>query len=133
MKKVKHEIKIGDESITVEVIGDEKDGTTRLDADDLVRAQRELGLTIILRHKDPKDLMPAHFNFLVNVSGLRGKDLARYLKVEPGNISQWRREKGISAVAWQAFRMLFFDLFTNGRVTNRILLSNVEDRPEDAA
>ena len=133
MKKVKHEIKIGDEAVTVEVIGNEKDGATQLDADDLVRAQREVGLAMILRHKDTKDLMPAHFNFLVNVSGLRGKDLAQYLKVEPGNISQWRREKGISAVAWQAFRMLFFDLFTNGRVTNRILLSNIEDRPEDAA
>lgn len=132
MKKIKHKIHIGDDVIVVDVLGSKKQGEIHFDSDDLIRAQREVGLTLVMQNKDTKELTPAHFNFLVNVSGLRGRELASYLKVEPGNISQWRREKGISAVAWQAFRIFFFDLFTNGKVTNKVLLSNRDD-PKDVA
>jgi hypothetical protein len=129
---LEHVIRIDSEEFKVSVLGTKAgDGSVSLDGGDLLRAQREVGLELILRYKDARTLKPAYFNFLVSISGLRGKELAEYLQVEPSNISQWRREKGISAVAWQAFRMLFFDLFKNGKVTNEILLSN-RAKPEVA-
>lgn len=134
MKKIKHDIHIGDEIFVVTVLGERQEGGgVRLDGDDLLRAQREVGLAMVMSYKEPKRLTPAHFNFLVSITGLRGKELARYLQVEPSNISQWRREKGISAVAWQAFRVFFFDLFTNGKITNEVLLSNLDEPKSDDA
>jgi hypothetical protein len=51
-------------------------------------------------------------------------EIASFIEIEPASISQWRRNKGISKAAWQAFRVFFYDLFSNGSVTNPIFVGN---------
>jgi hypothetical protein len=55
---------------------------------------------------------------------MTNSEVASYIGIEPATISQWRRHKGISKAAWQAFRVFFYDLFSNGTVTNPIFLGN---------
>ena len=55
---------------------------------------------------------------------MTNSEMAQYIYVDPASISQWRRKKGISATAWQTFRLFFFDLFSNGHITNEIFISN---------
>lgn len=100
-----------------------------LDLDKAHEAYKKIALKIIAEQPLPeKELRHEYFNFFCNISALRGKELAAYLNVQPGQISQWRRnkEKDISPISWLPIRIFFADLFENGRVTNKALISNYE-------
>ena len=95
-----------------------------MDGDDFLRAQLELGKKLVKEIQDPSAVSSEMFNYLVDISGMTNSEMAQYIYVDPASISQWRRKKGISATAWQTFRLFFFDLFSNGHITNEIFISN---------
>ena len=56
---------------------------------------------------DANKLTCEMFNFFVDISGLSNSELAAFVGIEQSNLSQWRRNKGISNAAWHhPFRQL---------------------------
>ena len=125
MSAINYRIKIGEKNyeIAVEVKSQEV-GKFVLDGEDFLRAQLELGKKLVKELQDPSAVNSEIFNFLVDISGMTNSEMAQYICVDPASISQWRRKKGISSTAWQTFRLFFFDLFSNGHITNEIFISN---------
>ena len=125
MKKVKYKIKIGSTEHTVLVEAEEENNETIVfDGEDFIRAQRQLAKQIVYDTQNADDLTPEIFNYLVDITGFTNSEIAKYMTIDPASISQWRRKKGISGVAWQAFRLFFNDLFLNGHITNEIFIAN---------
>lgn len=125
MNKINYKIKIGEKEYDVSVAVEEqsKDSLV-LNGEDFLRAQWELGKRLVKETYDSENLTPDIFNFLIEISGMTNTEIAQYIKVDPASISQWRRKKGISVTAWQTFRVFFYDLFSNGHITNEIFLLN---------
>ena len=125
MSTINYRIKIGEKEYEIPVeVASQQEGKLLLDGDDFLRAQWELGKKLVKEIQDPSEVNFELFNFLVDISGMTNSEVAQYICVDPASISQWRRKKGISATAWQTFRLFFFDLFSNGHVTNEIFISN---------
>ena len=125
MSTINYRIKIGEKDYEIPVeVESQKEGKFVLDGDDFLRAQLELGKKLVKEIQDPSAVSSEIFNYLVDISGMTNSEMAQYIYVDPASISQWRRKKGISATAWQTFRLFFFDLFSNGHITNEIFISN---------
>ena len=125
MSTINYRIKIGEKDYEIPVeVESQKEGKFVLDGDDFLRAQLELGKKLVKEIQDPSAVSSEMFNYLVDISGMTNSEMAQYIYVDPASISQWRRKKGISATAWQTFRLFFFDLFSNGHITNEIFISN---------
>jgi hypothetical protein len=125
MSKIEYSFRIGKKVYSVQLDAQARDdGTTVFCADDLLREQWRLGKSFVEERNDSEDVSCELFNFLVDISGMTNSEVASYIGIEPATISQWRRHKGISKAAWQAFRVFFYDLFSNGTVTNPIFLGN---------
>ncbi len=125
MNTINYKIKIGEKEYEIPVqIALQQEGKILLDGDDFLRAQWELGKQLVKDTQDPNEVSFELFNFLVDISAMTNTEIAQYIYVDPASISQWRRKKGISATAWQTFRLFFFDLFSNGHITNEIFISN---------
>ena len=103
---------------------EQQEGKLLLDGEDFLRAQWELGKKLVKETQDPSAVSFELFNFLVDILGITNSEIAQYIYLDPASISQWRRKKGISVTAWQTFRLFFFDLFSNGHITNEIFISN---------
>ena len=65
-------------------------------ADDLLSKKWELGKNIVIENYDTEKITCEMFNFLVDISGLTNSELAAFAGIEQSNVSQWRRNKGIS-------------------------------------
>jgi hypothetical protein len=125
MSTIEYRFRIGKETFSVELHAKERDdGTAVFSADDLLREQWKLGKKMVEEGADADGVSCEMFNFLADISGMTNSEIAAYINLEPATISQWRRHKGISKAAWQAFRIFFYDLFSNGSITNPILLGN---------
>ena len=125
MSTINYRIKIGEKEYEIPVeVESQEEGKFVLDGDDFLRAQLELGKKLVKEIQDPSAVSSEIFNYLVDISGMTNSEMAQYIYVDPASISQWRRKKGISATAWQTFRLFFFDLFSNGHITNEIFISN---------
>lgn len=125
MSTINYRIKIGEKEYEIPVeVESQEEGKFVLDGDDFLRAQLELGKKLVKEIQDPSAVSSEMFNYLVDISGMTNSEMAQYIYVDPASISQWRRKKGISATAWQTFRLFFFDLFSNGHITNEIFISN---------
>lgn len=125
MSTINYRIKIGEKDYEIPVeVESQEEGKFVLDGDDFLRAQLELGKKLVKETQDPSAVSSEMFNYLVDISGMTNSEMAQYIYVDPASISQWRRKKGISATAWQTFRLFFFDLFSNGHITNEIFISN---------
>ena len=125
MSKIEYSFRIGKKVYSVQLDAQARDdGTTVFSADDLLREQWRLGKSFVEESNDSENVSCELFNFLVDISGMTNSEVASYIGIEPATISQWRRHKGISKAAWQAFRVFFYDLFSNGTVTNPIFLGN---------
>jgi hypothetical protein len=125
MSTINYKIKIGEKEYEIPVeVTSQQEGKLVLDGEDFLRAQWILGKKLVKETQDPSAVSFELFNFLVDISGMTNSKIAQYIYVDPASISQWRRKKGISATAWQTFRLFFFDLFSNGHITNEIFISN---------
>ena len=125
MSTINYRIKIGEKEYEIPVeVESQEEGKFVLDGDDFLQAQLELGKKLVKEIQDPGAVSSEIFNYLVDISGMTNSEMAQYIYVDPASISQWRRKKGISATAWQTFRLFFFDLFSNGHITNEIFISN---------
>jgi hypothetical protein len=125
MSKIEYNFRIGTLMHSVQLDAQiRNDGTSIFNADDLLREQWRLGKSFVEENSDSENVSCDLFNFLVDISGMTNSEIAAYIGLEPATISQWRRNKGISKAAWQAFRVFFYDLFSNGNVTNPIFLGN---------
>ena len=129
MSTINYRIKIGEKDYDIPVeVESQEEGKFVLDGEDFLRAQWELGKKLVKELQDPSAVNSEIFNYLVDISGMTNSEMAQYICVDPASISQWRRKKGISATAWQTFRLFFFDLFSNGHITNEIFISNKSNR-----
>lgn len=125
MSKIEYSFRIGTKIYSVQLDAQTReDGTSVFSADDLLREQWLLGKKLVEQNHETENVSCELFNFLVDVSGMTNSEIASYIGIEPATISQWRRNKGISKAAWQAFRIFFYDLFSNGSITNPIFLGN---------
>jgi hypothetical protein len=125
MSKIEYSFRIGTKIYSVQLDAQvREDGTSVFSADDLLREQWLLGKKLVEQNHETEDVSCELFNFLVDVSGMTNSEIASYIGIEPATVSQWRRNKGISKAAWQAFRIFFYDLFSNGSITNPIFLGN---------
>lgn len=129
MSKIEYKFSIGAQTFSLHLNAEvREDGTSVFSADDLLREQWKLGKKFVEENHDSELVTCDLFNFLVDVTGMTNSEIASYIGIEPATISQWRRHKGISKAARQAFRVFFYDFFTNGSVTNPIFLSNKQKK-----
>jgi len=84
-------------------------------ADDVKRTNQQLALMFV--NEEVESINPEKFNFILNVVGLRGAQIAEYLAVDRASISQWRKDTPLSKAAWTACKLLFWDVLEHGRVT----------------
>jgi len=94
-----------------------------LDANKSSEIYRQLGMRICAEQDAPsRELKQEYFNFLCNISSLKGSQIAQYLKLDRGQISQWRRsDKEIAKPSWGLIRVFFLDLLSNNyQVTNPV-------------
>lgn len=125
MSKIEYCFKIGEQVYAVEIEGEKRtDGTTVFSAAHLLREQWNLGRKLVVENYEAERVSCELFNFLADISGFNNVEIASFIGIEPATISQWRRNKGISKAAWQAIRVFYFDLFSNGSVTNPIFIGN---------
>jgi DNA-binding transcriptional regulator YiaG len=126
MKTIQHIIQIGEREYLVPVkIRALSDAQEVIDVASLKDAQKQLARELLAKMPDGPD--DGFFNFLMNISGMTNSEVARYMRIDPSAISQWRRgTKKLSSTAWQAFRIFFDDIFTNGNVTLPMFLGNKE-------
>lgn len=125
MSRIEYSFRIGEETYSVQLEAQvNEDGTPIFSAEDLLREQWMLGKRFVEDNHKAENVTCELFNFLVDVSGMTNGEIASYLGIEPATISQWRRNKGISKAAWQALRIFFYDLFSNGSITNPIFVGN---------
>lgn len=89
-----------------------------IDGDKLAKAQRKLCLVIILSEDSPSSEEKAqYFNFFMNASGLRAKELSAF-SIEPSVVSQWRSGRtNISKQSWELIRGVFYRFFKNNKLT----------------
>lgn len=88
---------------------------------------QKIALEIITNEIKPNSpVRREYFNFFCNLSGLKGRELAQYLDLADGQISQWRRDdtKNISDLSWGQMRAFFGDLFKNKEITNPAFIAN---------
>lgn len=88
------------------------DADGNIDGDKLAKAQRELCLEIISSEDSPSSEEKAqYFNFLMNASGLRAKELSSF-GIKPSVVSQWRSgTTEIPTSAWELIRQAFRRVF----------------------
>jgi hypothetical protein len=115
--KVNHEIILDGKKFIMEVEGTKHGDEVYIDANSAIQAQINLALKILMDLSDAKDISFEIFNFLLDTTGLRVKEIARYVGMSPAHISQYRRDKHLSSGVWQMFRIFFWDFFTHGKVT----------------
>jgi hypothetical protein len=123
---VKHVFEIGKERFEREVFALDKEGVVFLETEDLWRVQRGIGRSLILERKNSYSVTPEAFNFLLNISGFRAKEIAEFLNVDFENLLQWRKETRIPDPVWQLFRVFFIELFRFGEVRNEVFLTNAK-------
>lgn len=109
MKRIPHQVMIGNKAHRIEVSGNTVNGETILELESLLAEQKHLAIQLLGKtvHFD-RDL----FNFAINVSGLRGRQVADLLETTPSNISQLRRQeqKDCSQSLWKLFRLVFMSI-----------------------
>ena len=87
-----------------------------MDIDDIHIANKEISHKII--QMDHSKITHEHFDFLLSVSGIKGKELATCLDVDSSQISQWRRgQKDISKAYWKLSCVVLWDIIKNGKLT----------------
>lgn len=106
--------------LSIEEIGQQ----TYIDVDSAIDAQIKLALRLIESIHDARHVGFEHFNFLLDITALKVKDIAKYVGMDPAHISQYKRNKHLSSGVWQMFRVFLLDFLTNKKVTNQIFLSN---------
>jgi hypothetical protein len=124
--QVKHKIKIDGHEYLMKVAGKKIGGDVYIEADSAIGAQIDLALQLLGTHDQAKKVTPELFNFFLDTTGLRAKEIAEYVGISPAHISQYRREKRLSAGVWQMFRIFFWDFFTHGKATIPIFKWNKE-------
>ena len=125
MSQIEYKFKIGESSYSIALEAEAReDGISVFSADYLLREQWKLGSRLAWENHEAEKVSCELFNFLVDISGMTNSEIASFIGIEPATISQWRRNKGISKAAWQVFRVFFYDLFSNGKVTNPIFIGN---------
>lgn len=100
-------------------------GSLKLDS--IKEVYQKIALDIISNEIKPENtLRREYFNFFCNLSELKGRELAQYLDLADGQISQWRRDesKNISDLSWGQIRAFFGDLFKNKEITNPAFIAN---------
>lgn len=97
--------KVGKYSFEVNSVLD-SDGN--IDSDKLAKAQRELCLEIMSSENSPSAAEKAqYFNFFMNASGLRAKELSSF-GIEPSVVSSWRSgATEIPRSSWELIREVF--------------------------
>jgi hypothetical protein len=85
------------------------------ESEDISHANRQLAKVFL--KEEVETLTPEKFNFLLNVVGLRGSEIAEFLAVDRAAISQWRKDTPLSKAAWTACKLLFWDVLEHGTVT----------------
>lgn len=90
-----------------------------IDGAKLSKEQRKLCLIIILSEDSPsKEEKSEYFNFFLNTSGIRAKELSVF-NIESSVVSQWRSGKtAISKQSWELIRGVFYRFFKNNKLTS---------------
>ncbi len=122
--KIKQKIEIGSETHFIEINSQGTGNKAYIDADELIAAQRSLAVRILLERKHADDIQSEHINFFINTSGMKVKEIAMYLAIDPALLSQWRKNKNISNIGWLSLRIFFLDLFQHGAITLDVLKKN---------
>lgn len=87
-----------------------------MNIDDIHLANKEVAHKII--QMDHSKINHEHLDFLISVAGIRGKEFADYLEVDPTQVSQWRRgQKDISRAYWKLCCVVLWDIIKNGSLT----------------
>lgn len=87
-----------------------------MDINDIHKANKEVAHKIIQIEHDK--ITHEHFDFLLSIAGIKGKELATYLGVNSSQISQWRRgQKDISKAYWKLSCIILWDIIKNGNLT----------------
>lgn len=133
MDNLKHIVKIGNEEFSLSISSIRDGDQIMTNVDDLIKAQRALAMQLIKERFHSNQISPEYLNYFINVSGLKVRDISRYVGVEPALISQWRSNKNLSAAAWQLLRIFFLDFFEHGKVTHTIFTDNFHRHNKEAA
>lgn len=96
------------------------------DVSSIIKQQRQVGIEIASKEAVINELTPEYLTFFCNISGLKGKEIAAYLGLRQGQLSDYKKgTKKLSSLGWSCFRNFFLELFQNdGEVTNPVWLSN---------
>ena len=121
-KEITHQVIVGTQVYNIKVDATEFDGKTQIKTDSLITAQRKLAESL-LEKTESFDI--DIFNYTLDTSGKRAKDIAALLETSPAHISQVRRGKTeVSKQFWKLFRVVMLTLLSGDerRTTDRILL-----------
>lgn len=133
MTKVKYTITINDTPYELEVTAKMIDGQLCLDGAETIKAQEQLALKF-LKELSVDEITPEHFNFFLNITGLKVKDIAMYVDMNPAHISQYRRDKRLSSGVWTMFKVFFRDYLThNNTVTIDTFKENFQKNQQKAS
>ena len=87
-----------------------------MNMDDIHLANKDIAHKII--QMNYSEINHEHLDFLISIAGIKGKEFAFYLDVDPTQISQWRRgQKDISRAYWKLCCVILWDLIKNGFLT----------------
>ena len=125
--KIRQKIEIGDEVHFIEVQQKGSGDDTYIDTAEVIHAQRALALTLLRTRKSSSEIGPEHINFLLNICGMKIREVAKYLSINPALLSQWRKDKGISDIGWLALRIFFINLFSHDAITLEVLQANYSE------
>ena len=105
MKKYDCEILIGTISYNIKVSGKKIDGKVHYETEALIDGQKELAIELL--QETTSDFNIDIFNFVINVAGIKGSELASLMGSTPSSISQARRGKTpLSKTAWKLFTLV---------------------------
>jgi hypothetical protein len=130
--KINYNLKLGKKEYTLEIKGKTKDGKTYLEGKDTIKAHKNLALKLLEQTNNHKEVTPELFSFFVDTCALRNVDVAKYLNIQAALISQYRKDKNLSALSWTAFRSFFWDFITHEKCTNPIYEKNFYKKSQAA-
>ena len=101
--KIEHHIIIGDKQFTLQIEAQKEGEQVIVNPKSLVDEQRALGLRLVsVGPKYTKELA----NFLLNICGLKGKDVASLMWTQASTVSKLRKGEDVNKATWKLFLII---------------------------
>ena len=101
--KIDHHIIIGETQFTLKIAARMDGERVIIDPNSLINEQRLLGLRLV--SEGPKYTQELA-NFLLNVSGLKGKDIASLMWTQASTVSKLRKGEEVNKATWKLFLII---------------------------